>query len=259
MKPAKKYTTRALLTAVLIIAATLPAAAQHYVGIRGGYGGGGCRFFPKRETRTLMGMYTAGVAWKYYSKERAVGGIGAELEFLQRGFEYSQLAQSDTSYLRRINSVSLPLIWQPHVYFMNRHMRVFLDLALTFSYNINSTYADRSRKNGIFSQGDYPMLLYRDNRWGYGLMGGFGVGILFGRFEVAAEARYYFGYSDILKNANKYPGNPRQSPLDNYNIAAALYYRLSKYDIQAPQGRRAAARARSKELKEFETILNGNE
>ncbi len=254
-----KPTIRHILGLLLLATTALPAAAQHYVGVRGGYGGGSCRFFPRRETRTLMGMYSAGVAWKYYSKERAVGGIGAELELLQRGYEYDLAAESDESYLRRLNSVVLPMIWQPHIYFANRSIRVFLDLGLTFSYNINSTYADRSKTEGITSRGDYTMLVYRDNRWGYGLMGGFGVGVLFGRFEIAAEARYYYGYSDILKNANKYPGNPRQSPLDNYNLSGAVYYRISKYDIQAPLGKRAMMKAQRKEKQEFENLLNSNE
>lgn len=105
-----------------------------------------------------------------------------------------------------------------------------------------SKYYWQSKKNGIFEQGDYPMMLTRDPRWGYGLCGGGGFSVLFGRFEAAFEARYYLGYSDVLRNGTKYTGNPNHSPLDNINLSLAVYYRLGKggHTLGAEQGRRPA-------------------
>lgn len=37
------------------------AAAQHTLGVTGGYGYGNARFYPKEETRVVWGCYTAGV------------------------------------------------------------------------------------------------------------------------------------------------------------------------------------------------------
>ena len=39
------------------------AAAQHTLGVTGGYGYGNARFYPDQETRAVWGCYTAGVTW----------------------------------------------------------------------------------------------------------------------------------------------------------------------------------------------------
>ncbi|MBQ4279074.1 MAG: PorT family protein [Rikenellaceae bacterium] len=226
----------------LALLAALPAAAQHYIGVRGGYGGGSARFEPKRETFLTWGMYSGGLSWKYYSPEKYVGAVEVDLEMLQQGYAYDLRKDGDSSYRRSINSVTLPVIWQPHFYLFRRSMRVFLNLGVTFSYNFNSRYEYVSKMNGVYEEGKYDMELIRDNRWGYGLVGGFGLSVLIGRVEAAFEGRYYFGYADILRNPNKYPGNPQRSPLDKINISMGLYYRLGKGGILAPLSKRAAAK-----------------
>ena len=82
--------------------------------------------------------------------------------------------------------------------------------------------------------------LPRDNRWGYGLAGGGGIAVLFGRYELNFRARYYFGLSDVVRNRNKYYDNtddgpenpfwttPMRSPLDNITITVGLSYRFNK-------------------------------
>ena len=57
---------------------------------------------------------------------------------------------------------------------------------------------------------------------------------------MAFEGRYYFGYSDVLRNGTKYQGNPTHSPLDNINVSMAFYYRLSKEGIRAEAEQRAS-------------------
>ena len=65
----------------------------------------------------------------------------------------------------------LPIVWQPHFYMLRNHVRIYLEAAATFSYNISSTYEnEQARANGSAGwKGDYPFKLARDNRWGYGL------------------------------------------------------------------------------------------
>ena len=65
------------------------------------------------------------------------------------------------------------------------------------------------------------------------------VAVLIGRFEVSAGARYYFGYSDILRNRNKYYDNavdgaenpfwytPQRSPMDNLMVRIGVAYRFA--------------------------------
>lgn len=225
----------------------LPAmvSAQHYVGVRGGFGGGTSRTFPKIEQQMLWGLYNGGVSWKYYSPEKYVGGVEADILFMQQGYkeldEYYSIYDfpGDTTgyYSRKVNSVMVPLFWQPHVYLFRRHMRVFLNLGVTFSYNISQTFETGSKENGVIDSGDYNMTLVRDNRWGYGLCGGGGIGWSFGRVEVLGEFRYYIGYSDLMKNRNKYNQNPLRSPLDGMQGSVGIYYRFGKKGILSPPSR----------------------
>lgn len=232
-----------LLTGILLmLVATTGVNAQSYVGVRAGYGMGSARIFPEREMQTLGGMMSAGISYKYFSDMRFVGAIQADLQYFQRGFKYDLIKDSDTSYQRRINSIELPLMWHPHFYIFNRKGRVFMNLGLNLSYNLNSTFEETSKKNGVLDKGDYEMKLVRDNRWGYGLVGGFGVSFFYDRFEFLFEGRYYYGYSDILKNHNKYVGNPLRSPLDNINFSIGVYYRLGEGGIKAPPSKRMAAK-----------------
>lgn len=237
-------------TIILCAAFSLAACglrAQHTVGVFGGYGTGTARFYPAQETKSVGGRFSGGLSWRYYSATRFVGCVGADLEFLQRGFSYAPYAsitEDEADYLyytRRLNSVMLPIVWQPHFYLAQRHVRVYLEAALTFSYNFDSTYVNEvARQNGVEPwSGKYDFKLTRDNRWGYGLAGGAGLALLLGRFEVSAGARYYFGYADILRNRNKYYDNtmdgaenpfwytPQRSPLDNLMIRVGVAYRFA--------------------------------
>ncbi len=222
------------------------ASAQHTFGVVAGVGSGSERFVDDVVGKSIYGLYNAGVTWRYYSTSRFVGGVGVDLEFQQRGFSYvpfPSLYDDPSEYLyyrREINSIMMPIVWQPHFYIKKR-VRVFFEAALTISYNMSSTYSNEyARSLGEPNwEGDYDFKLPRDNRWGYGLAGGGGIAVLMGRIEAQVRARYYFAYSDIVKNANKYSGNtidgpenpftysPKQSPIDNLNLSLGLSYRFS--------------------------------
>ncbi|MDE5963452.1 MAG: PorT family protein, partial [Alistipes sp.] len=136
--------------------------------------------------------------------------------------------------------------WQPHVYLFTHRMRVYLEAAATFSYNLSSTYEnEQARADGLPDwKGTYTFTTPRDNRFGYGLAGGGGIAILIKQFELNFRVRYYFGYSDIVRNRNKYADNatdgpenpfaatPLRSPLDNLNISIGLSYRFNKEGFQ---------------------------
>ncbi|MDE6045971.1 MAG: PorT family protein [Alistipes sp.] len=224
------------------------AAAQHTLGVVAGYGMASARIDPKVESRAIWGRYSGGLTWRYYGSQRFVGGVGADLEFLQQGFSYAvnSSAVDDKSdylyYTRRINTLMLPIVWQPHVYLVHNRLRVYLEAAATFSYQLSSSYENEwARERGAADwRGDYPFKLARDNRWGYGLAGGGGVAILIRRFELNFRVRYYFGFSDVVRNRTKYADNetsgsenpfratPLRSPLDNLNMSVGLSYRFNK-------------------------------
>lgn len=227
----------ALLGALLLLVNS--ASAQTYVGVRAGTGMGSARFLPAEEMGSVLGLFSGGISAKYFSDMKFVGAVQVDLQYAQTGYKYDLLKDSDSSYMRTINSIELPIMWHPHLYIMNRKARVFMNLGLTLNYNINSYEKYTSKENGVYSEGDYEFILVRDNRWGYGLVGGVGIGIFHKRFEFVAEGRYYYGYSDILKNYTKYPDNPMRSPMDNINISVAAYYRFGG-EIKAEPSKRMA-------------------
>ena len=93
-------------------------------------------------------------------------------------------------------------------------------------------------------EGKYKFRPERDNRFCFGLCGGGGFDLIFGQFEFGVRARYDFGYSDILRNRNKYYSNnldgvekpgenpfmltPLRSPLDNLTLSVKLGFRIGK-------------------------------
>lgn len=242
---------RKIITAALLMGALFclhETKAQHTLGFNAGYGMASGRFDPKQETRAMWGIYTAGATWRYYGQQRFVGGFGIDLEYLQQGYSFAPYASTTEDkkdyryYTRHINSIMLPIVWQPHFYLIRNRFRVYLEAAATFSYMLSSTYVNEVARDAGAEvwEGKYPYKIVRDNRWGYGLAGGGGIAVLIRRFELNFRARYYFGLSDVVRSRNKYADNnldgpenpfvssPMRSPLDNITITVGLSYRFNK-------------------------------
>ncbi len=236
----------------LIVALVVPirSFAQHTIGVSMGASQGTFRPYPSQQTKSVMGLLNGGVSWRYYSSQRYVGAVGVDVEYMERGYSYAPNASVSADgedlnyYTRYFNSIMVPIVWQPHIYMINNKVRLFLDAGATFSYNMSSTYINEyARAYGASDwEGDYEYKTARDNRFGYGLVGGFGINYLIGRFEAMARVRYYYGYGDILRNRNKYYDNstdgsenpfyltPTRSPVDNISINVGFNYRLGRGD-----------------------------
>ena len=138
---------RILILSAVSVIAVQGVVAQHTLGFIAGYGMGSGRFDPKQETRAIWGLYSGGLTWRYYGQQRYVGGFGVDLEFQQQAFSfatnYSQVDEKDPAnylyYTRRINSVVMPVVWQPHFYLLKNHVRVYLEASAKFFYNFSST------------------------------------------------------------------------------------------------------------------------
>ncbi len=237
------------------------ASAQHTLGMTGGYGMTTFRPYPAQETRAIWGNATAGLSWRYYGPQRFAGGFGVDLEYLERGFSYApytSLFETEEDwrwYTRRVKSIMMPIIWQPHVYVAKNRVRIYLDLAAFFSYNLSGRYdnqfaayqAEQGDDTYVDkpTSGEYVFKEGRDNRWGYGLAGGGGLSVLTGRVEWNFRVRYYFGYSDLMRNRNRYPDNltdefsdapaanpfrqtPLRSPIDNLMFSVGVSFRMGK-------------------------------
>lgn len=185
-----------------------------------------CPVLSQRGNPVVWGCYTAGVTWRYYGPQRFVGGFGIDFEYLQRGFSFLQNPTEEDPakyqwYTRRVKSLMLPIVWQPHIYLFKNRMRVYLDAAAFFSYNISSTFINEEAANSSRGQdkgpwrGEYGFKVARDNRWGYGLAGGGGIAVLVKQLEFSVRVRYYFGYSDPAAQPQqirgKFDGRKRES------------------------------------------------
>lgn len=263
-----------LLLSLALCAVT--ASAQHTFGISGGLGTSNVRFYPLEETKSLVGVPNFGFSWRYYSLPRFVGGVGVDLEYMQRGFSYgyayqTYLDENDKEkrrysyFTRNMNCIMLPIVWQPHVYLVKNHIRVYLEAALTFSYNFGGEweYDNPTWSNSlpyVGEKGKYDWRIERDNHWNYGLAGGGGFALLFGRCEFGVRARYYFGYADLMRNRNKYYNNatdgaenpfgltPLRSPIDNINLSITLAYRFNKDGFTEWQYKPAKRQKQSKDF-----------
>lgn len=256
MREMKKNIRRIL--SILVVAVALlsseRATAQHTLTLTGGSGVSYARFYPAEVTKMVSGCESFGLSWRYYSpKPRFVGAIGLDLDFVQRGFAFAYYDNPETIvddfgnekiihhyeyYTRRINSIMMPFVWQPHVYAARNRLRLYLEAAVVFSFNMSSSYEYQDNR---YPGGTYEWKIPRDNRFGYGLAGGAGFAVLFDQVEVGLKAKYDFGYSDILKNRNKYYSNdtdggygsanpfgyqPLRSPIDNLTFLVTVGWRF---------------------------------
>ena len=265
-----KLIIRGILIGLLWTTAGL-LSAQHYLGVRGGYGGGSVRFDPEKETALLIGFPSGGISWKYYSPQRVVGGIQVDIQRVTKGYKQYFIPDPDLpgeyskeiAFERTLDAIEMPFFWQPHVYLFNDRARVFLNLGVYASYIIASDSCTRSKVNGVeWGKTEYPMRSIKDNSFEYGLCGGVGIGVFIKRFEVVLEARYSYGYSDLYKNRDKYTGTepdihrtPHRSAMDMINISMGVYYRLGKGGILAPPSER---RSRTRDYRPDDDPLPGN-
>ncbi len=250
------------VAALLMVLCVGRSSAQHTIAVTGGAGFSSARLYPAQEMIPVWGTYSTGVSWRYYSMPRFVGCIGVDVELMQRGFSFIPYPsryeknpnypnkKSMPHYTRKYHSIMVPIVWQPHVYLFKNHMRIYLEAAPTFCYNFASTFENtepltiNQTTTAEPVSGKYTFRSERDNRFSFGLAGGVGFDLIFGQFEIGVKARYDFGFSDILRNRNKYydyaydmatnPGEnpfyytPLRSPVDNLNISMRVGFRIGK-------------------------------
>lgn len=278
---------RAKLKNIVLIVGLLlvlhPLRAQHTLGVSGGFGSGSESIYPDVYAKSVYGLANAGVSWRSYTAQPIIGCFGLDLLYMQRGFAYSPnsslvLEGEEYYYYKRIiNSAVLPIIWQPHAYIADHRVRIFAEAAVTFSYDISSTYDNdyQRQQDGATTTGDddysgrYDYKLTRDNRFGYGLMGGGGIALLFGRYELLGRVRYYFGLSDVVRNRNKYYGNnldgnenpfsitPIRSSINNLMVSFGVNYHFGRLGFDSWNTKRVKGKIGSSF--DYSGIIEGQE
>ena len=212
------------------------ASAQgHYIGVRAGAGGSRVRFYPKQESKLLMPNPTFGVVYKYLGGDRYLGGVEVDVNYVEKGYKTLLRVDSDSSFQRKLTAVEIPFMWQPHVWMFKERARFFVNAGPYLSYNIKSSDERLvSKERGTVATYEYKLDNLRDNRLEYGLSLGAGYGVtIAGRLELLAEFRYIFGFSDILKNPNKYLlSNTQESPIDQMNVTLGLHYLFNRQAVE---------------------------
>lgn len=253
----KRFIKIAAFVFIFSVVAVAESSAQHTIAVTGGSGFATARPYPDQVMKPIWGTYQVGFSWRYYSMPRFIACFGIDVELLQRGFSFApypykyETKKEYRYYTRTLNSIMIPIVWQPHFYLFKKHLRVYLEAAPTFSFNFASKFHNDEKHsiniNGTVDapiSGKYEFRTERDNRFSYGLRGGAGFDLIFGQFEFGVRAMYDFGYSDILRNRNKYYSNnldsitkpgenpfyytPLRSPLDNLTISVKLGFRIGK-------------------------------
>lgn len=223
----KKNRSKIIAILAVVVLQVSMASAQGYLGIKGGMSGASARFKPTEFTTGYWGLTTFGAFYQYIGGDKFFGGIETGLNYSQKGYATMPRMESDTVYRRTINSIDLPFLWHPTIDVVKDKFRIFLNAGPYLGYHLSSSYENTSKEAGVMSSGDWEWNLARDNRWEYGLMGGGGVDIAIApRLWFLAEFRYSWGFSDILKNPNKYDGNPFESPLSLMSVEVGLSYRV---------------------------------
>lgn len=220
-----------ILTVWLIAFCGSAALAQHYIGLRGGAGASSVRFKPTEETAMLLPNPTFGIAYKYLGGDKYLGGVEVDVNFVKKGYKKLAGIKSDSSFQRTVSAIEIPFMWQPHIWFMKERARFFINAGPYISINLSSSDEKFvSKKNGVLKVLPYKLDPLRDNKLEYGLSCGAGFGFMIKRrVEVLAEFRYIFGFSDLMKNPNKYAHSLYfESPIDQMNVTIGVYYKFNK-------------------------------
>ncbi|MEG1555030.1 MAG: outer membrane beta-barrel protein [Rikenellaceae bacterium] len=193
---------------ILFVCATEAGAQDVYLGIRGGLGGGTIATRPFNEKKGSFGAPEFGISILYKGKGKYVDGLEADISYASSEFSWLAKVKSDSSYTRRINSVEIPIMWHARFDMAKERFSVFINLGPYISYDLSSTesWQGNNIKGSRWEERsqDYEYDKLRDNRLGYGIIGGGGISYLIaGRILIAVEARYKFGLSDIYRNPNE--------------------------------------------------------
>lgn len=221
-----------ILFILILFLSAVEINAQHSFGVRGGGGYSSVNFRPRHEKK-MAGMFpNFGVSYRYIGGDKFVGGIQIDLSYVKTGYTTLEAPKSDITSTRTLESFELPFLWHPHIK-MGKKKRgvVFLNLGPYIGLTYGSSDIEVKNKGVVTEVIPYKFDSLKDNVFHYGLMGGAGFGGSFGRFEIVAEFRYVYGFSDIVRNPNKYPSSSYyESPMSQMNFSIGFYYNFIKKD-----------------------------
>ncbi|MEG1615679.1 MAG: porin family protein [Bacteroidales bacterium] len=196
-----------------------PYPKEHSFGITGGVNLSRMSFTPTVLQDYKMGQ-TMGITWRYV--EEKYFGIQAELLYTSKGWKERFDDNPALYYERTLNYIELPVL--SHIFFGNHRIKGFVNLGPKFGY-----YLSDSQKSNIPKGSDEDIPAHNlavSSKVDYGITGGAGMELRFGKHSFLVEGRYYFGLGDIFPNKKKddYDASANQT----ISVAATYLFHLTK-------------------------------
>lgn len=193
---------------------------EHSIGITGGINLSKMTFRPTVIQDFKMGK-TMGISYRYI--EEKYFGIQAELLYTQRGWKDRLEEYPELQFERTLNYIELPIL--SHIFFGNDRFRVFFNLGPKFGLFLNDSKSTNINTpvEGVETA---HQTMEISTKFDYGVTGGGGVELRFGRNSVLVECRYYFGLGDIYPNEKKdvFEASSNQ----NIAVTATYFFHLKR-------------------------------
>ncbi|MDR0659868.1 MAG: PorT family protein [Prevotellaceae bacterium] len=195
-----------VITAQLLLPFSL-FSQEHYFGVRGGYGMSSVRFDKYQGEKESSGGIDFGISYKLYAEKFM--GTQIELNRVHKGYKIvatvtekdettgeDKITTTTTTY--RGKALELPLMAQGTLRFGG--FRILVNAGVYGSYMLSQDkeveVAVNSSPSPVVKTSGFSD---RDNRLGYGIMGGGGFAFQLKKIELQIEARYQYGLGYIMK------------------------------------------------------------
>ncbi|MDO5569961.1 MAG: porin family protein [Bacteroidales bacterium] len=191
-------------------------------GLRGGMTMSKMTFKPTTIAQEMKNGLAFGVAYRYIEEKHF--GIQVEFNYTQRGWKETLEDYPELYFDRTLNYIEVPFL--SHIYFGNNKFRGFINLGPQIGYfisgskNTNITEADIS--SGAYETAQQNLDVSK--KLDYGILGGGGIELRFGKHSFLVEGRYYFGLGDIFPNDKK--DEFETSSNQTISVAATYFFRL---------------------------------
>ncbi|MGK7395157.1 MAG: porin family protein [Candidatus Cyclobacteriaceae bacterium M3_2C_046] len=172
---------------------SLNAQAIEGIGVRGGGNIASIMFLPNARGRGVESItgFEAGLIYKNISTNHL--GVQLELNMSQRGWQEVTDTLNNIAY--KLDYLELPFM--SHGYVGNQKVRLFLNLGIFIGFRLSGE--QKITENGETRTEPYDYQAERDNLFDYGLKAGAGISYNFNWGNIFGEARYTFGFGNVLK------------------------------------------------------------
>lgn len=217
--------SRLICCLLLGIASVLPAQENRFselaIGVKQGYQFSRINFNPAPPQGLNQG-FTTGIVLQYLSQKQL--GFQMEINYSQRGWNAHDFLATPT-YSREMDYIEVPFL--THFAIGKKSFRIVFNAGSYLSYLIKDQL--------LFAGGSTPEVgYYREpinNKWTYGLLGGFGFALRskIGVFQI--EARGALGFTDIFAVENAFFN---ASPEQFFGGQISYLYRFGQKKKESP-------------------------